>query len=322
MNSLRTILCVAGAMCLVPASSRCQAVPPPERQVAITIDDLPAGAAANMTGTSIVEMTAKLLAALREQKIPAVGFVNEKKLYKLGEVDQRIKALQMWVEAGFELGNHTFGHTSLNKAGRRDFEDAVIQGEPVTALLLAQRKMKLRYFRHPYLDTGRDLETRREVEAFLVARGYRIAPVTLDAWDWMFSYVYDDAENRGDTALQKEIASAYVSYSETVFAYSEKLSRDIVGYEPKQILLLHANHLEADHIGELVEMMRKRGYRFIRLEDALNDDAYSLPDTYVGEDGKGWIEHWAITRGQIPQGFPAFPAWVIERSKTVPRPPE
>jgi hypothetical protein len=62
-------------------------------------------------------------------------------------------------------------------------------------------------------------------------------------------------------------------------------------------------------------VLRKRGYRFITLEDALGDPAYSLPDTYVGEGGTGWIDHWAITQGKIPQGAPAFPQWVIERTK-------
>jgi hypothetical protein len=38
-----------------------------------------------------------------------------------------------------------------------------------------------------------------------------------------------------------------------------------------------------EHIGELLDLMRKRGYRFITLEDALSDQAYSLPDPYVGE---------------------------------------
>jgi len=89
----------------------------------------------------------------------------------------------------------------------------------------------------------------------------------------------------------------------------------LLGYEPKQILLLHASNLEADHIGELMDVLRKRGYRFITLEDALGDAAYSLPDTYVGEEGTGWLDHWAITQGKIPQGAPKFPEWVIQRAK-------
>jgi peptidoglycan/xylan/chitin deacetylase (PgdA/CDA1 family) len=292
----------------------------PDRQVAITIDDLPAGSANSMDAPTITEMTTKLLTTLRDEKVPAVGFVNEKKLYKLGEVDERIKALRMWLDYGFELGNHTFSHSSLNRVGLQAWKDDVVQGESVTRMLLAEHNMKLRYFRHPFLDTGRDLETRREAEAFLVARGYRIAPVTLDAWDWMYAGVYEDAKKRGDTALEQQLTQSYLEYSNTMFAYSEQLAKQTIGYEPKQILLLHGNQLEADHIGDLIALLRKRGYRLITLEDALGDQAYSLPDTFVGEEGTGWIDHWAITLGKPPQGAPVFPQWVIDRSKALGQP--
>lgn len=312
------------AICLVLLTSLCVATPalaqgakPPDRQVAVTIDDLPAGMADKLPAAQIVDMTTKLLSTLRDQKIPVVGFVNEKKLFKIGETDDRIKALNMWLDYGFELGNHTYSHTSLNQAGLRAWEDDVIQGENVVRLLLAQHKMKLRYFRHPYLDTGRDLQTRRQAEAFLVERGYRIAPITLDGWDWAFAGIYEDARRRNDTALQQQIVKDYLSYHEAVFAYSEQLSVRVVGYEPKQILLLHASQLEADHIGELLDVLRRRGYRFITLENALTDSAYSLPDTFVGEEGTGWLDHWAITQGKIPQGAPVFPQWVLDRSKTL-----
>ncbi len=287
----------------------------PDRQVAITIDDLPAGMADRLPAADITAMTTKLLTTLRDQKIPAVGFVNEKKLYKTGEVDERIKVLQIWLDDGFELGNHTFSHMSLNQNELKDWEDDVVQGESVTRMLLATHKMKLRYFRHPFLDTGRDLLTRRQAEAFLVGRGYRIAPITLDGWDWMFAGLYEDAKARNDPAMQARIVKDYLAHHEAVLAYSEQLSAKIVGYEPKQILLLHASNLEADHIGELLDLLRKRGYRFITLEDALGDSAYSLPDTYVGEGGTGWIDHWAITQGKIPQGGPVFPQWVMDRTK-------
>ena len=302
-------------LCFATDSAKAQAPQKPDRQVAVTIDDLPAGMADRLPAAEITAMTTKLLATLRDQKIPVVGFVNEKKLYKTGEVDERIKALQMWLDAGFELGNHTFSHASLNQVGLKVWEDDVIQGESVTRMLLAEHKMRLRYFRHPYLDTGRDLLTRRQADAFLVDRGYRIAPITLDGWDWMFAGLYEDAKKRNDSAMQQQLVKEYLAHHDASFAYSEQLSASIVGYEPKQILLLHASNLEADHIGELLDVLRKRGYRFITLEDALSDPAYSLPDTFVGEEGSGWIEHWAITEGKIPQGAPIMPQWVIDRTK-------
>ena len=305
---------------LLGVSLSASAAAKPDRKVAITIDDLPAASAATMPAATMTEMTTKLLTTIRDQKVPVIGFVNEKKLYKFGEVDERIKALKMWLDYGFELGNHTFAHTSLNKAPLEAWKEEVIRGETVTNMLMAEHKMKLRYLRHPYLDTGRDLETRRQAEAFLVNRGYRIAPITLDAWDWMYATVYEDAKKRGDSDLQGRLVSSYLSYSDEVFDYSERLSVKIMGYEPKQILLIHANQLEADHISELFDLFRKRGYRFITLDDALSDSAYSLPDTYVGEEGTGWLDHWAITMGKPPQGEPVFPQWVIDLAKPLRQP--
>lgn len=295
--------------------------PKPDRQVAVTIDDLPAGMADRLPAADITAMTTKLLTTLRDQKIPVVGFVNEKKLYKTGEVDERIKALQMWLDYGFELGNHTFSHFSLNRVTLPAWEDDVIRGEVVTRILLARHNMKMRYLRHPYLDTGRNLQTRREAEAFLVNRGYRIAPVTMDAWDWMYAGVYEDARKRGDAALQQQLVSSYLTYTGVVFDYYEKFSKDLIGYEPKQILLLHGNWLEADHIGELVDLLRKRGYKFVTLEDALSDAAYGMPDDFIGEEGTNWLDHWAITRGHPPLNTPVFPQWVIDRAMALPKPP-
>jgi hypothetical protein len=84
---------VAVSLC---SSSAAQSPRQPDRQVAITIDDLPAGMSDRLPASEITALTAKLLGTLRDQKVPVVGFVNEKKLYKSGEVDERIKALH-WV---------------------------------------------------------------------------------------------------------------------------------------------------------------------------------------------------------------------------------
>jgi len=71
----------------------------------------------------------------------------------------------------------------------------------------------------------------------------------------------------------------------------------------------------------LLELLRKRGYQFVTLHDVLADAAYSSPDDYVGEEGAGWIEHWAITRGHPLLNSPAFPQWVTDRANALPHPP-
>src|ERR1700722_51812 len=170
-SSAIAVLCIIVAAALSTAPARSQQSEP-QREICITIDDLPAASAQSMNGAEIVDMTTKLLAALTAQKIPAVGFVNESKLYyDLNDVQPRIKALSLWTDSGFELGNHTFSHMSLNNNPPHAWEEDVERGESVTRLLDGQHKMKLRYFRHPFLDTGLDLETRRQAEMFLAQRG-------------------------------------------------------------------------------------------------------------------------------------------------------
>ncbi|HYK38533.1 MAG TPA: polysaccharide deacetylase family protein [Candidatus Eremiobacteraceae bacterium] len=294
----------------------------PDRRVAITMDDLPASAAQSMSALELTDMTTRIVATFKEQQIPAVGFVNENKLYlKVGEVDARIATLNQWLDAGLELGNHAFSHPSFNKIGLKEFEESVIRGETVTKTLLAQHGKKMRYFRHPFLDVGRDLQSRRELESFLANRGYTIAPVTLDPEDWAFAPLYDAAKKSGDAALQKKIADAYLSFADAVFEYDEKFSMDLFGYELPQVILLHGNNLEADHLADLLNVLRKRGYRFVSLESALNDFAYSSPNTFVGEHGGSWLEQWAVSRGRaLPPGEPLFPEEMQKLRKASPPP--
>src|SRR6185436_11956325 len=132
MKPLSIIFLIACTLSVIAVPVISNAADQPAREVAITIDDLPAGSANTMSAATITEMTTKLLTTLRDQKIPVVGFVNERKLYHPGEVDQRIQALRLWIDSGFELGNHTFSHSSLNKVGLAAWEDDVVQGESVT----------------------------------------------------------------------------------------------------------------------------------------------------------------------------------------------
>ncbi len=273
-----------------------------ERSVAVTFDDLPG---ASLTGRDVATLrasTEKLLAGLAEHRIPVVGFVNEGKLTVEGEskaeADARAAVLRMWVAAGHELGNHTYSHRSLNRVPLAEFEADVVRGEPVTRGLLHSQGRVLRYFRHPFLHVGLELGKRRALEAFLGDRGYTVAPVTIDNDEWIFAALYADARKRGDDGEASRVADAYAVYMDVVFAFVEDLARRVVGREIPQVLLVHANALNADHFPRIAGLLKARGYRFATLEETLQDPAYGLPDTYVGEWGLSWLHHWELTEGR------------------------
>jgi len=94
----------------------------------------------------------------------------------------------------------------------------------------------LLYFRHPYLHTGLDMETRRAIEDFLAVHGYRAAPVTLDNSDYMFAAVYGNALGRGDRETVERVTRTYVPYLESIVAFFEGRSREVAGHAFPQIL--------------------------------------------------------------------------------------
>jgi peptidoglycan/xylan/chitin deacetylase (PgdA/CDA1 family) len=277
------------------------------RMVAVTIDDLPInGVDAGLR--ALTALNDRLLAAVKRQGVPAIGFVNESKLYRPGEVDGRIALLRAWVEQGLELGNHTYSHLSLNKVGRATFEEEVVRGETVTRWLMKPRG--LRWFRHPFLDAGANPEDKAGFERFVGARGYRIAPVTLDASDWYFTYRYAVAKRRGDAALMERIASAYLAQCDAELDYAEAFAQRLFGRDIPHVFLMHENELSADHFDRVAEKMKARGYRFVPLEEAMADRAYSHEDRFVG-GGANWLVRWAATEGitDVPHE-PARPAWL------------
>ncbi len=268
------------------------------RQIAVTIDDLPVVSLKNDLPTR-QQITRNLLKQIADSQIPAIGFVNEKKLYTNDKRDdQEVALLRQWLDAGLELGNHTFSHISLNSHPLDQYENEILQGEIITKELMQAKNQPIRYFRHPYLMTGKSMKIKRQLDQFLAAHGYTTAPVTIDDDDYMFARVYDIAGMRGDQDLQERVGTAYVPYMESKIDYWERQSVKLFGREPKQILLIHANSINARYLGDLAKMLKKRGYQFVTLENALTDEAYKLPDTYTKNWGISWLHRWALAKGK------------------------
>jgi peptidoglycan/xylan/chitin deacetylase (PgdA/CDA1 family) len=281
-------------------------VTPAGRQVAITIDDLPRGGdGSGRTLAAVRAMTERLLKPFREEKIPVIGFVNEGRGTLL-ERDGLRQILDVWLDAGADLGNHSYSHLNINNVSLDDYTADITKGEPVIRAALAARGKELRFYRHPFLFTGPTLEIKKGLQAFLDREGYRVAPVTIDDADYQYASLYTRPEYRDRVKLE------YVPYMESVVAFFETRSVEVVGREFPQVLLIHANELNADLMPDLLAMFRRRGYSFVTLDQALADDAYRLPEEYVGRNGFSWIHRWSRTKGMAPKGEPDPPKWVLD----------
>lgn len=276
------------------------------REVAVTFDDLPA---THGDYGKYKYITDNLLAKLKTEKVSAIGFVNEQKLFFTGEIDRRTALLKQWLDDGHELGNHTFSHIFIDNATFEKYTEDLIRGETVTKMLLAEKGRTLKYYRHTQLRTGPTEEYRQKLAEFLKNRGYTVAPVTIDNNDYIFTVAYSRAKEKDDKALQDKIVTAYIEYMEKIFEHFENLSKEFLGREVKQTLLLHANEINADHFDKLALMLKKRGYKFITLDEALKDEAYKLPETQ-SRRGLSWLHRWMLAKGLKMKEEPSEPQWI------------
>ena len=294
---------------ILPLAAAAQTSPP--AAVAITFDDLPYASVPAEDSVQLRGMTARLLQHLQADQVPAVGFVNEAKLYRDGILDaERVDLLRSWIRAGFELGNHTFSHPSLNRVPLEAFQADVLRGETVTRALMQDAGRPLRWFRHPFLHQGKTAEVRAAFQGFLAAHGYTAAPVTVNNSEWVFAVAYSRAQAQGDQDAARQIGAAYVPYMQAAFARAERLAIDLFGRAIPQVVVLHANSLNADYFGALAAMLKQRGYRFISLDDALRDSAYASPLGSSGFEGESWLENWSRQVGLRPPQQPPVPDFV------------
>lgn len=284
----------------------------PKRTLAVTVDDLPAAPATDLA--EMRRITKGVLGALRKHSATAVGFVNEDRLEPAAQRKERVALLRQWVEAGHELGNHTYSHADLQTMPLAAFEREVIRGEEETRRLQALRGHGIRYFRHPFTHTGPSAEVRAAFEAFLVNHGYSVAPFSVEGFDYGFDLLWRRAAEQHDRPALDRLRAAYVAHTLAVTEFMEGLAQRTFGRDIPQILLVHASALNAETLDPLLAALAARGYGFVTLEDALRDEAWSTPDRYVGANGPSWLHRFQLAKGR-PVGIaeePDPPRWVLD----------
>jgi len=260
-------------------------------QVALTFDDLP-GLTLTTDQTYLDDINTRLVQGLKRHHFPAIGFVNESKLDEAIRARQ-IANLERWLKAGLDLGNHTFSHESPNDLGAQAYIADIAKGEPVTRGLLAQHHKTMRYFRHPFLETGFPEAAKRAIDQWLAEHHYTIAPVTIDADDWEFAEPYDEALAQHDAPRAARIRQQYLDYTERTVAWYQKASQEVFDRQIAFVMLLHDTRLNADTFDDLAAILKRRRLKPVTLDKAMKDPAYRLRDPYTGKDGIDWLERWA-----------------------------
>lgn len=285
------------------------------RTMAVTVDDLPYVKFREGPYVARAQSaTAKILSTLKKHKVVAVGFVNEHVLDVAGQREARIDLLRQWVKSGMILGNHTYSHPDFNRLTVEQFEEEITKGDVVTRQLMKSRQPYQLYFRHPMTHTGDTREKKEAIEQFLLARGYKVTPHTIENSDFIFNVPYAQALEKGDEALAKRLRDEYLNFTIAATEFAEKISPQVFGREIPQLLIIHANDITADSLDEMLQRFAERGYKFVTLDQVMADPAYQTKDTTVTKFGPTWLWRWSRSKGMDLDfaGDPDPPKWVMD----------
>jgi peptidoglycan/xylan/chitin deacetylase (PgdA/CDA1 family) len=257
------------------------------QKVAITFDDLPLNGDLP-PGVTRVQIAQDTLALLKARHVPpAYGFINAKKLE--GNADAA-EALKIWVAAE-PIGNHTYGHLNLNTNPAEAFEREIDENEP-SLELLAAKDGNWHWLRYPFLHEGETVEKRRAVRAYLQAHGYRVAQVTLDWEDYLWNSAYARCVAKNDAQSIAWLKSSYLSVESSYLDLGRDLAKTVYGHDIDHVLLLHLGAFSSTILPDALDLMQKKGFTFVTLEEAESDPVYQGDPDAGSKYGGTLLELW------------------------------
>jgi len=236
------------------------------------VDDLPGGGP-EVGGYTHVQIMKDIVGVLRAHHVQyATGFVVGS---MLDTPPDRHEAIDAWVEAGFEVGNHTYSHDKIGDIGLDAYMKDVLLDRPVVDALEKRTGQKHSYFRFPYFDEGDTPSERRTLANLLAAQHYVLsrASVMFTDTDWADAYLR--CAERNDAEALEGLGKSYVDNAVAQLKWSVAAAHDVVGHAIPQVLVFHTNVLVAKNLDALLTAYEREGVHYIPLSETLTEPVYS-----------------------------------------------
>jgi peptidoglycan/xylan/chitin deacetylase (PgdA/CDA1 family) len=257
------------------------------QKVAITFDDLPLNGDLP-PGVSRVQIARETIELLKARHAPpAYGLIVSKELE--GDPDAA-EALKIWA-ASEPFGSHTYSHMDLNANSAEGFEREIELNEPALELL-AGKDADWHWLRYPYLHEGDTVEKRRAVRAYLQAHGYRVAQVTLDWEDYLWNSAYARCVAKNDAKSIAWLKSSYLEIESSYLDLSRDLAKLVYGHDINHVLLLHLGAFSSTILPDALDLMQKKGFTFVTLQEAESDPVYEGDPDVGSKYGGTLLELW------------------------------
>jgi len=242
----------------------------------LTFDDAPRSDGGLYTGLKRSEI---LIEKLKQYNVPQVAFfANSGKLDAVGEL-----RLKMYGKAGHIIANHSHTHPHIHDVGVENFIDDIKKADQALNQLPGFRP----WFRFPFLDEGRDEESRDRVRTALDEMGYINGYVTVDNYDWYLESLYQLALKKNKKINYDLLKDLYIEHLWESIQFYQNIALKTLKRSPKHVLLLHENDLAALFLDDLISFLRGEGWLIISPEEAYKDPiAQHIPTVLMNNQGR------------------------------------
>jgi peptidoglycan-N-acetylglucosamine deacetylase len=242
--------------------------------VAFTFDDLPA-VGRLPPGDNRTRIATTLAAELNANHLQGTyGFVNAAKLVNDPDAQQ---AMRVWVDAGMNIGSHTWSHISLSDNSAQAFENEIALNESALAAYAGARDWH--WFRYPFLWEGDTPEKRRAVRTYLRDHDYRVAQVSLDFEDYAWNDTYARCTAKADEGAITWLKQSYLDTAAEYVRLGREEQQIAFGHEIPNVMLMHATAFTTLMLPALIDQLHSEGFQFASLPEVERDPAYALdPD--------------------------------------------
>jgi peptidoglycan/xylan/chitin deacetylase (PgdA/CDA1 family) len=228
-------------------------------------------------GSAMYSRQDEIMEILKKYNISGGFAVNEGSSLNQYNKQELYDNLKKYLLSGHVVFNHTYLHSNVEKETFEEFQQDVLKGERILNIVLKENDIQQsKYFRFPFLRVGESEEKRAQIKDFLEKNGYIILPITIDTRDWEVERAYMKSVRENNKEKIDKISSTYIEYIESEIEKTEKWSCELLGRNPKHILLTHAKNITVDNLENIIKVFHKKGYKFISVDDAMKDKIYHI----------------------------------------------
>jgi peptidoglycan/xylan/chitin deacetylase (PgdA/CDA1 family) len=183
--------------------------------------------------------------------------------------------LQRWLQAGYELGNHTYDHEGAQQLSADRVMASIERCHRLLEQLGAFDGARPRWFRFPMLDRGRDRDHRAEIQRRCEALGYRIAHASVDFFDHRFEQAYLDAGagRQADAIAARYRRVARESLRLTSWAMQRAHGRDAIS-----VPYFHFGAVSLHAVPDILDDAARAGAEWCSLQEAMDQRPYAAFD--------------------------------------------